>query len=373
MSLTVRVQARWGDVSRTQWDGLVDRIPHPTIFHTYDWHDCWMQTFGTQTPVRLITIHQQDDLIGLIPLMITPQSLRGVFTRRLLTLLTARSPASAQYLSPICLPASQTQIIEAALPHILSIDGVDALHFENMRQAGPLDRLIGALEKQTRRTANRWVGEDTFIMPLAGSPDAYKQSLTKKKRKNLVAARNRFKKTPDASIERLTTPSALDEAIEAFRLQSIGRLEEKGAESTLADETMHAFFSNLVHRFDSPARGYHFAMIVEGRIVGTLFALRFKDYCCYYNGSFDMDFGRLSPGTLLVDALILAATDDGLPAIDMLAGHGDYKHRWSGESSRLHYATIPRKPLRCLPFTLAERYKSQHPPAHEGASDGDNE
>ncbi|HPU25822.1 MAG TPA: GNAT family N-acetyltransferase [Phycisphaerae bacterium] len=48
----------------------------------------------------------------------------------------------------------------------------------------------------------------------------------------------------------------------------------------------------------------------------------------YYLGGFDPEYGRLSPGKLLVAHALEQAIGEGMRGFDVLRGREDYKYEW---------------------------------------------
>ncbi len=347
------------DVEPSAWDELALASRGSTIYHTHQWARLWLEHFGTDIELRLFALHQGDRLVGLLPMKLASQRLGRVFCRRRLVPLSAASPPAPQYLGPLLDPTCDGEGLALFARALSTQREADAICFENYLPLQPAAALVERIALERQASIVRWEGEASWSAPLAASLDQYLQTLPRKLRKNLISARNRFAKTAGGRIEGIHDMDGAEAAVEAFRSHSIARLGSKGLDSTMADPRMARFFHELILESLALGRGLYFSAWVGDRCIGTIFGLRFGSWIGYYNGSFDPDHAALSPGTLLIDALSQAAIELGHRRLDMLAGFGDYKRRWGGESTLLQFATVPLGGLRNIPFSAWESYKAR--------------
>lgn len=372
-NLDLTVHTSLSDINPADWDALVLKMREPTIYHSYDWTRIWMEHFAPDCSPHLIAIRDGGRLVGLLPMIKRQQRLKFFRRLRFMPISSASLPAP-QYLGPICAPENEDHFADIFAYLFLQNIGVDAVFFENFLPGQAAEKVVDCLARRTPRgRVTRWTGETTYWVPLANTFDEFWQTLPRKLKKNIVSARNRFAATEGARIELVTGIDACRLAITAFRNHSIARLGEQGIDSTLADERMCKFFLELTRVCFDTDRGIYLAAFLAEKCIGTIFALRMGPYLCYYNGSFDPEYSSLSPGTLLIDALCKEAIARGHRKLDMLAGFGEYKHRWAGENcAPLHHASLPIHRFRSLPFTLWEKHKARKA-GHEIQANHDTE
>lgn len=360
-NLDLTVHNRLEDIGPAEWDGLVLKMREPTIYHSYDWARLWLEHFAPGCAPILIAIRDEGRLIAFLPTIDAPQRLK--FFRRVRTMpLSSASAPAPQYLGPVCAAEDDDFCADIFARFFLQKIAADAIYFENFLPGQSADLLLNKLASD--RSVIRWTGETTYWVPLAETFESFWETLPRKLKKNIVSARNRFAATEGARIESVTDTAGVAEAVESFRRHSIARLGDKGIDSTLADRRMADFFADLAQVCFETDRAIYFRAFLADKCIGTIFALRMGPYLCYYNGSFDPEHSNLSPGTLLIDALCREAIARGHRKLDMLAGFGEYKHRWAGENrAPLHHATLPIHLIRSLPFTLWERHKARQKPA----------
>lgn len=353
-----------GAIGREPWDALCARMRHPTIYHTYDWTDCWLRHLGEGRNPMLVTVRKGNEVVGVAPLMTVRQRGPLGVSREVLTFLSAMSPASAQYLGPICAQEHEKDVLPVLARAMVRRAGPRVFRFEHFLASDVVNELIEQLEGLTGRRFIRWCGPHNHKVELGDDPEVFLGRLPKKFRKNLKADRNRLAKAPGGHIEHVGAADRLEEVMEAFRVHSIARFQEPGkGSSTLSDDRFYGFFRDIVRFSFEQGRAICLAMNIEGRIVGSLFALSFGPWLGHYNGAFDRDYRRYSPGNLLVDRLIEEAIGRGFGELDLLVGFEDYKRRWShGLAEPLQYASMARYRPTDLPFLLWDRWKARREP-----------
>ena len=57
-------------VDHKQWNALVAETAGATVFQTYEWFECWWKAFGSRHELFLVTLLDNDSLVGIAPLML---------------------------------------------------------------------------------------------------------------------------------------------------------------------------------------------------------------------------------------------------------------------------------------------------------------
>ena len=363
-SLQTTVHDRLDAVDAERWDALAMRMRAPTIYHTHDWASCWWKHLREpDQELRLIVARRGTEPVALLPLIVLTQRKTKLLRRRILTCLTAVSPAFAQYLGPICPAEEEDEAIDAFARVVAGMTGFDAIYFENYLAGNLIARLTEAMHPLMGGPPTNWSGESTHRIALSATPELYLQSISHNLRRKIRTTRRLWEKAPGARIERIGDEEGLNAALETLRRQSIQRFGRHHSDSTFLDARMFAFFSELMSSGLRRGRDAFFSGWLDDRIVATHFGLHFGRWIGYYNGSFESGFERLSPGTMMFDAMIRDAIERGLDEVDLLAGFSRYKQRWSqNNAEELQYAVYSRGGARNFPFTWWERRKSRRQP-----------
>ena len=81
-------------------------------------------------------------------------------------------------------------------------------------------------------------------------------------------------------------------------------------------------------------------LCVNDTVAAACYALLAPGRILFYLSGFDASFAEISPGTLLLAAMIEEAQDEGRHAADFLRGNEAYKYAWGGQDRMNAQAVI---------------------------------
>jgi CelD/BcsL family acetyltransferase involved in cellulose biosynthesis len=373
--LSVRRHERLDAVDPAAWEALLARAAAPPpIFMTPGWQAEWLRRCGQDARPVLLSVHDpaaDGRLVGLLSLVVQRQSLRGLWSRRVLTCLGSLSPVQAQSIGPVAEPGAEAAVADALAEAVLATPGADALYFENFAADDPIVGLIDAIERRSKqgfgRRWRRWTGGPTWRVDLPPDVDAYQRSLAPNLRKKLARLSHRLAESGGA-LSPVADPPAIDAALAALRAQNIARLRAKGDASTFQDDAFFGFVEAMTKEGIPRRRALLWTLTLpdgaERRVVATLLAFATERWMGYYNASFDPAAARLSPVNLLLDALMREAIARGMTRVELMAGSDDYKSHWARPEGRvpLRHATLSLG-WRSLPFSAWEALKAFRRPS----------
>ena len=155
-----------------------------------------------------------------------------------------------------------------------------------------------------------------MVLELPADPDAYLASLDGKQRHEVRRKQRRFAAEAGTPVLRRDA-----DALEAFAAMHRTATGDKGGFMT---PEMEAFFGSLRDEAGGVIDVLHDG---SGAAVAAAFGFEDADTYYLYNSAFDADRGALSPGIVLVTALIEAAIASGRRRFDFLKGGEEYKVR----------------------------------------------
>ncbi|MDH3232367.1 MAG: GNAT family N-acetyltransferase [Alphaproteobacteria bacterium] len=228
--------------------------------------------------------------------------------------------------------------MEAALAQLVSAPGVDFLALESVRGDS---NVYGVLEG-----ACRWqVAEDPApFIDLRGvaNGDELEAKLPKRFRQSMRRRARRLEEIGPLKFEFEREPGRLEETIRWIVDRKREWIDERGiAEGHgLTDE--HA--TSMIDIIRDGAKAGH-ALVSRLSVNDELIAADvsllagnrlYSDY-----GSFDLGWGKYSPGSLLLRETIKWAVDNGVEIFDLARGPDDYKIKWSSGKIELTRYLIP--------------------------------
>jgi len=202
-----------------------------------------------------------------------------------------------------------------AVAEVVALVGAGTrLEFDSLpvEAAGPLVNAFGALGVAVAMRHH----DAAMVLELPRDPEAYLDALEGKQRHEVRRKHRRF-------AEEAGTPTLRRDPDAVGRFAAMHRTAagDKGSFMTLE---MEGFFTSLVGDAGAVIDVLHDG---SGEAVGAAFGFEDADTYYLYNSAFDQSRAALSPGIVLVTALIEAAIASGRRRFDFLKGGEEYKAR----------------------------------------------
>jgi CelD/BcsL family acetyltransferase involved in cellulose biosynthesis len=313
---------------RDEWTGLLRRSPSATPFQSPEWIITWWKYFG-EGQLRVIVLRSEGRLAGLAPLFITPpvpgkeRSVRIIGT------------GITDYLDFLLEPGLERRGASLILAHLESTASEwDLCDFQELR---PESILLEVPFPDKLHTC-RLIQEECPVLVLPSTLEEYYENLPRSFITRLVRAKKsltRAEKTELVKADSSTLPYFMNEL---FRLHgaSWGVRNQKGV---LFDNRIRSFHIEVAAAFMKRGLLSLYGLLYGEKLIALIYALSSGFRLYFYIGGFDPEFGRSSPGTVLMSFVIEAAIGDGFREIDFLRGKEKYKFNW-GASSRTNHRVL---------------------------------
>jgi CelD/BcsL family acetyltransferase involved in cellulose biosynthesis len=194
---------------RDAWSHLLEATPNATFFESFDWLQAYWRHFGAGQRLRVLAVSQEDQLVGILPLVVTRERTR-VGTLRMLTYPLANW---GSHFGPIGPRPEET--LSAGLAHVrLAKRDWDFVELRFVRQAdieqGWTRQAMRRVGWQAYRT--RW-GE-TAVVDLAGTWDQWLAARGSKWRNNYKRWQRRLADRGAVEYQRFRPVPAADGSVD---------------------------------------------------------------------------------------------------------------------------------------------------------------
>ncbi|WP_028063781.1 GNAT family N-acetyltransferase [Solirubrobacter soli] len=272
----------------SRWRAVVSLLDDPHPFLTPEWQRAWWAHFGAGE-LELIDLGDA----GVAALQCHGDTLRFLGNRE-----------TTDYPGPAIAPGCE----DAAAARLLRALGTRRLEFENAR---PQDPFVARLQAAARVERD----EPVAILDLPDSWARYLRGLSRHSRHELDRKRRHF---PAARL----IAGDIETFVAFFR-------DAPGAKGTFLTRPIEAFFRAVapLGRLD--------ALEVDGRPVAITLGFQTARTYYLYNMAFEQSARALSPGIVLLGALIERAIEDGLDRFDFMRGLERYKLELGGRPQHL--------------------------------------
>ena len=311
----------------SEWDALLERSLCNRAFSSAQWYLTACRNFPALAPYVLVARHRAK-LAGVLPLVVNYESTAARFPTYL-----------ADYNDVIAAP-DDLEVSASLLKYALSFSGsYDKLALTDLRTDSNCMRALSLIEN-----AKQLLKPYTNCPYVRVSSDAanYAQYLNSRSmafRTSIKRAQHKAARSGLLILELEPGSFPPDELPEIFLSL---HLQRHGNGSCFAKESEQSFVTDVLPILFAERRSRAFALFQKNRIVAINVCMVGSDSLCYWNGGFEVEASRWSPGKLLLDAGIKQAWALGLSEYDLLRGSEDYKDDWANGERQTYQLDLKR-------------------------------
>ena len=305
------------NVGREEWNQLLSGSETNTIFQTYEWVWTWWTVFGQTRSLFLVEVRDGDKLLALGPLMLD----RFVRKRSLRFI----GEENSDYCDFIAGERKHDALI-AIFDAIVSWQEWDVIQLKNVPE---FSTTIAVVREFCGRSGKRLLETEGISCPtliIRGHEDHARRVSRKK---TIRRRHNYLKKTGDLKVFHVET---VEEAIRYFDLfvgQHIRRWSGTSSPSLFLKQGTRDFYLDLIEALLPRGLLLFTVLEYEGRPIAFHFGFDYGSKVLWYKPSFDTDYGRLSPGTVLLKYLIEYCVDQGRHELDFTIGDEPFKRKFA--------------------------------------------
>jgi CelD/BcsL family acetyltransferase involved in cellulose biosynthesis len=192
-----------------------------------------------------------------------------------------------------------------------------------------------------------WNGELTLhddcpVLYLPSAVEHLGRSVPGRQLARLARARRRAARAGAIAVE-VATPETLSELLDSLLRVHGARWEERGGHGMLSAGAVQAFHREVAAALLERGVLRLYGLRLDGQIVAALYAFfEARAGFCYLQG-FDPAFRELSPGLMIIGAVIEDAVRRGLGSLDFLRGREAYKYAWGARDEPTFRLRVRRR------------------------------
>lgn len=343
--MTFEVAFDLEDVSRLRddWLRLAQALDSSGFFHSPDWHESYLRSFGMGAGDSCVVRAIRDGQTrAVMPLCASRRTLAGVAVRSL------ELPHNTHMLlcdAPIARGESRPEVLRELMRFLRRASPFrwDVLLLPNLPDGACLhDAIVSGVEMSVVREQGR-----CDILPCGGYAEMLK-GFSKNFRGNLRKARNKLNAATEVHFESTRDPRALRDALTAFLdLEASGWKGDRGTRSAVKfDCTTSRFYEALCETFSRSGACEINLLRVGGRPVAAQFCLLAGRVSYMLKIAYDESFAPLAPGNMLLEHTMQRYERSGeVHAVNLVTDadwHASWKPRSIGVSSAWVFNRTPR-------------------------------
>ena len=286
------------------WQATWARCPEATPFQSPHWLLPWWRAFGTGMP-RVALERLGGAIVGILPLYVLPAE------RKALPI----GAGTTDYLDGLGDPT----LLLPAVVERLAGDAVDQIE---LIEAPPWSRSLGL-------PGVAWSPSSPCpVLTLSDIPSGI--------RRKLRMNRNRADRAGGWAVE-AATADTLDESLDTLIRLHQERWTEQGEPGVLADPAVLAFWRDAASGLLAAGLMRLHVLRVGGVVAAAIMALLSPGRIYFYLSGYDTAQSFVSPGTLLLGAMLEQAVAEERTEAHFLRGQEGYKYAW-GAVDRCNYS-----------------------------------
>ena len=330
-----------GQEFREQWNSLVEAMERPEVFYTWEWAQAVVRAYGASLRLLLFAAYRGGKLAGIAALTETGSEI---------SFLTA---TTADYCDFVSTAADREEFVGRVMQELQGL-GFAELRLANLPADSPSAKML--------RTSSRAWSYSIFArsayfcaqVRLESSDDrseVSKAALRKAKRMTKATGELR-----GATVEHGSGWEEFSGEFSEFATCHVGRFLSAGEVSNLIRRERRFFLMELAKLLSAQGWLAVSSLKIDGSSIAWNYGFRFAGKWFYYQPTFDVEAGRLSPGSYLLCRILQdAAADSEISSVDMGLGDESYKQQHGRTARQTLYVTASRSRLRS--FRHIGRYR----------------
>jgi CelD/BcsL family acetyltransferase involved in cellulose biosynthesis len=324
-----------GEDFRRQWNALVDAMERPEVFYTWEWAQAVARVYGTSLRPLLFTAYRGDELAGVAALA---KDAHGE--------ICFLASTTADYCDFVSTTDEREEFVGRVMGELHGM-GFAELRLANLPADSPS---AAGLRASARASSYSVFARPAYFCAQVGLYSSEERSAVSKvasrklKRMTKAAAELR-----GATVEHGNAWEEFSGEFREFATAHVGRFLSAGEVSNLIRRERRTFLMELAKLLSAQGWLAVSALKIDGRSIAWNYGFRFAGKWFYYQPTFDVEAGRLSPGSYLLSRILQdAAADSETSSVDLGLGDEGYKQQHGRAGRRTLYVTASRSKARLI-------------------------
>ena len=310
------------------WTALLTATSGVSIFLTWEWVSTWWRHYGQDKTLWVLTAWDDAGrLVGLVPWMLVYGHLGALRVRRIA--FVGSTFTYRVHLDVIAGPDEKGAVCAAFLGYLdHHRNEWDVLDMEGLAEDSVLKPCLATASGLYRERR----GLVSLSTSLPGDWDSFQKGvLSAKKRKKLRYFVRQLERDYPSEIvyHCVSEPSELSQAMDSLKELTRKRWLAQGRVTHFDSSRYVAFHRDLVGLALERNWLRFYQLKIAHQVIAVLNCFRYRDVLYAYQTTFDLDWGRYSPGQLMMAHVIQEGIKDGAREFDMLRGKTDFKLSWA--------------------------------------------
>jgi CelD/BcsL family acetyltransferase involved in cellulose biosynthesis len=315
-----------------EWQRLWESDCRAEIFQTPGWAKAWWRSYGQQFTLCSVAVHEEDELIGVVPLVKRENVVQFLGTPQ------------ADYADIICEESRVTEVLAAALRTLLNwSEGWSECVLQHLAKHSRIVRCHQDLPQELRRRLHLVPTESYQTIVLRDNrEEVFKELLGKHHTRR---RQNKLDKAGRVQFRHLETKVEAHECLNDFFRHHVRRRAAIGKKSSCASPEFCNFLRALVDEIEPNDRLRFGVLELDSSALAWALGFRVNGKFLLYQHTFDVDAWDYSPGEVLLLNLLEYARKKITREFDFGKGQEAYKNRYANHTRETFSLFIERPGL----------------------------
>ncbi|QOC24073.1 GNAT family N-acetyltransferase [Wenzhouxiangella sp. AB-CW3] len=313
---------------KKDWNELTRNAGAAAPFMRAEWIHAWWNAFGETNRLHVVTVWQDNRLVGLLPLMFGQTERYGMIVRRLGALTNAHSP---RFEAPHACDVEG--VMEVIWAHVRSLSRQwDIFELPGLMSASPTLQALCHSADSDSVSYGLWEAEQSPFITLESDWEQYLATRSRNFRKDLKRKLRRLENLGPVRLKIISDPIDVLSSLEvAFDIEA---QSWKGREGTAmqSNERVCQFYRDLASGLASGGELCLHFLTINGMAIAFDLSIRYDGRLYSIKSGYQDTFAHASPGLVLLGMMLKHYIDTDIHEIDLLGEQDDFKRRWTDQS-----------------------------------------
>jgi CelD/BcsL family acetyltransferase involved in cellulose biosynthesis len=334
---------------KPEWDKILLNSNH-SIFSTWEWLSTWWRHFGKNKELLLLTVKENEKIMGIAPLMYSKYRTLGLNIGKIEFI---GSPHS-DYNNFITTQKHQECVesfVDYLNKHRLKWSSIDLTEI-------PQNAECLLLFEKTAETVKPMSKCSYFDLP--ETFDLFMKTLKCEWRRYMKRGLERLEKDFEVDFVDLSDPSSIKKGMNILFDLHQKRWQDKGQSGEFAQQAVREFHLDIAKTFSSKKWLGLYVLKLSGKPVAGAYGFEYDSTHWGYLTGLDPEYLEYGVGNLLVIYLVKQLIERNFKKLDMMRGGEDYKNHWRATYTSNQQAILIRKGrFSALKYNLYNEYCHQ--------------
>lgn len=312
------------------WNNLLEKSQNDIVFLRHEWFRCWWEAFGKNKTLFIVLLkNEESEIIGIAPLMISKDKLRGLPVRKL-SFIRDDNAAHVDFI----FTDRKKEALKRTFQYLKENKNLwDVAILESILKESDSCMILPDILAYNGLFFSLKEQHSSPFISLTSDWDTYFSKRSSKFRKTLRNELNRLNRSGRIAIEEINNINLSNVLVEITNISARSWKGKEKSDMGKSKENLQ-FFSTLSKMASEKGWLSIWLLRQNDKTIAMEYHLKYKNKIFALRGDFDEEYRYLSPGSVLDYNIVRHMFQSRVSEYDMCGGSYEYKMRWTSTTRR---------------------------------------